>query len=101
MGAPLARTSSKRPRATRTPPSADPLDAEFVMPRVRYPLQGGIRPRSLVIVLLTDTLLLTNLANHPLTSVRRCKVLTHHCMFLYMISCMIFLYKHLFPIFCV
>ena len=40
--APPTRTSSKRPRATRAPPSADPIDSDFVMLGIRYPPQGGI-----------------------------------------------------------
>uniref|UniRef100_A0A2N9FFK2 Uncharacterized protein n=1 Tax=Fagus sylvatica TaxID=28930 RepID=A0A2N9FFK2_FAGSY len=71
VDAPLTRTSLKRPRATRTPPSADPIDAEFVVPGVRHPLHGGIRPWSMITILLADTPLLMNLANHPTASVCR------------------------------
>uniref|UniRef100_A0A2N9G1L4 Aminotransferase-like plant mobile domain-containing protein n=1 Tax=Fagus sylvatica TaxID=28930 RepID=A0A2N9G1L4_FAGSY len=68
---PPTRMSSKRLRATRAPPSVDPMDPEFIMPGIRYPPQGGIHPRNVILVLLTDTPLLMNLANHLSMSVHR------------------------------
>ena len=82
---PPMRTSSKRLRATRAPPSADPMDPEFIMPGIRYPLQGGIRPQNVILVLLTDTPLLMNLVNHPSMSVRCFEVFFKTCTFLYVL----------------
>jgi hypothetical protein len=73
-------------------PSADPMDLEFVMPGLGILLRVVSDLEHVISIPLADTPLLMNLANHPSTSVRRCEVLTHSCMFLYMISCMIFLY---------
>ncbi len=42
MGAPPRRSSSKRQRADRVPPSADPIPEDFIAPRFRYPPRGGI-----------------------------------------------------------
>jgi hypothetical protein len=72
--APPVRSSSKRQRADRVPPSADPILEDFVMPGLRYPPQGGIRPRYHVITPVMDTPLLTNLIHHPSSSVRHCEV---------------------------
>ena len=91
-GTPLVRSSSKRLRVDRTPPSADPIPEDFIMSRLRYPPKGGIRPRYLVITPVMDTPLLTNLINHPLYSVRRCEVFICFCMSLCFVFSMIFLY---------
>ena len=71
---PRRKTTSKRSRVTRVPPPTPTQDLELVRPRVRYPPQGGIRPRDMGPLFVVDTPLLTNLANHPSTSVRRCEV---------------------------
>uniref|UniRef100_A0A2N9F6M6 Aminotransferase-like plant mobile domain-containing protein n=1 Tax=Fagus sylvatica TaxID=28930 RepID=A0A2N9F6M6_FAGSY len=71
---PCRKTTSKRSRVTRVPPPTPTQDPELVRPRVRYPPQGGIRPRDMGPLFVVDTPLLTNLANHPSTSVRRCEV---------------------------
>ena len=64
---------------------------------VRYPPLGGIRPRYIVISLVANMPLLTNLADHLSSSVHRCEVFTHSCMSLYLMSSMIFLLLTLFP----
>uniref|UniRef100_A0A2N9H295 Aminotransferase-like plant mobile domain-containing protein n=1 Tax=Fagus sylvatica TaxID=28930 RepID=A0A2N9H295_FAGSY len=69
--APPAR--SKRRKSDRDPLSADPIPEDHVVPGFRYPPQGGIRPRYPVTTPVADTLLLTNLHNHPSSSVRRCQ----------------------------
>lgn len=71
---PRRKTTSKRSRVTRVPPPTPTQDLELVRPRVRYPPQGGIHPRDMGPLFVVDTPLLTNLANHPSTSVRRCEV---------------------------
>uniref|UniRef100_A0A2N9FE88 Aminotransferase-like plant mobile domain-containing protein n=1 Tax=Fagus sylvatica TaxID=28930 RepID=A0A2N9FE88_FAGSY len=53
--------------------SADPIPEDHVVPGFRYPPQGGIRPRYPVTTPVVDTPLLTNLHNHPSSSVRRCQ----------------------------
>uniref|UniRef100_A0A2N9FE95 Aminotransferase-like plant mobile domain-containing protein n=1 Tax=Fagus sylvatica TaxID=28930 RepID=A0A2N9FE95_FAGSY len=70
---PRSRTTSKRPRVTKVPPLASTQDPELVRPGERYPPQGGIFPRDMCPLLVVDTPLLTNLASHPLTSVRPCE----------------------------
>jgi hypothetical protein len=70
--APPAR--SKRRKSDRAPLSADPIPEDHVVPGFRYPPQGGIRPRYPVTTPVADTPLLTNLHNHPSSSVRRCQV---------------------------
>jgi hypothetical protein len=70
--APPAR--SKRRKSDRDPLSADPIPEDHVVPGFRYPPQGDIRPRYPVTTPVADTLLLTNLHNHPSSSVRRCQV---------------------------
>uniref|UniRef100_A0A2N9FDV4 Aminotransferase-like plant mobile domain-containing protein n=1 Tax=Fagus sylvatica TaxID=28930 RepID=A0A2N9FDV4_FAGSY len=72
-GAPPTRPLSKRQRADRVPPSANPIPEDFIMPGFRYPPQGGIRPRYHVTTLVVDTPLMTNLINHPSSLVRRCE----------------------------
>jgi hypothetical protein len=79
-GAPPTRPSSKRQRADRVPPSANPIPEDFIMPGLRYPPQGGIRPRYHVTTLVVDTPLMTNLINHPSSLVRRCEVSMCFCM---------------------
>uniref|UniRef100_A0A2N9H5V3 Aminotransferase-like plant mobile domain-containing protein n=1 Tax=Fagus sylvatica TaxID=28930 RepID=A0A2N9H5V3_FAGSY len=69
--APPAR--SKRRKSDRAPLSADPIPEDHVVPGFRYPPQGGIRPRYPVTTPVADTPLLTNLHNHPSSSVRRCQ----------------------------
>uniref|UniRef100_A0A2N9IUH9 Aminotransferase-like plant mobile domain-containing protein n=1 Tax=Fagus sylvatica TaxID=28930 RepID=A0A2N9IUH9_FAGSY len=69
--APPAR--SKRRKSDRAPLSADPIPEDHVVPGFRYPPQGGIRPRYPVTTPVADTSLLTNLHNHPSSSVRRCQ----------------------------
>uniref|UniRef100_A0A2N9HVC3 Aminotransferase-like plant mobile domain-containing protein n=1 Tax=Fagus sylvatica TaxID=28930 RepID=A0A2N9HVC3_FAGSY len=69
--APPAR--SKRRKSDRDPLSADPIPEDHVVPGFRYPPQGGIRPRYPVTTPVADTLLLTDLHNHPSSSVRRCQ----------------------------
>uniref|UniRef100_A0A2N9IL35 Aminotransferase-like plant mobile domain-containing protein n=1 Tax=Fagus sylvatica TaxID=28930 RepID=A0A2N9IL35_FAGSY len=69
--APPAR--SKRRKSDRAPLSADPIPEDHVVPGFRYPPQGGIRPRYPVTTPVVDTPLLTNLHNHPSSSVRRCQ----------------------------
>uniref|UniRef100_A0A2N9EN62 Uncharacterized protein n=1 Tax=Fagus sylvatica TaxID=28930 RepID=A0A2N9EN62_FAGSY len=69
--APPAR--SKRRKTDRDPLSADPIPEDHVAPGFRYPPQGGIRPRYPVTTPVADTLLLTDLHNHPSSSVRRCQ----------------------------
>uniref|UniRef100_A0A2N9FIJ2 Aminotransferase-like plant mobile domain-containing protein n=1 Tax=Fagus sylvatica TaxID=28930 RepID=A0A2N9FIJ2_FAGSY len=69
--APPAR--SKRRKSDRAPLSADPIPEDHVVPGFRYPPQGGIRPRYPVTTPVVDTSLLTNLHNHPSSSVRRCQ----------------------------
>uniref|UniRef100_A0A2N9IKX7 Aminotransferase-like plant mobile domain-containing protein n=1 Tax=Fagus sylvatica TaxID=28930 RepID=A0A2N9IKX7_FAGSY len=69
--APPAR--SKRRKSDRDPLSADPIPEDHVVPGFRYPPQGGIRPRYPVTTPVADTPLLTNLHNHPSSSVRRCQ----------------------------
>jgi hypothetical protein len=91
-GAPPVRSSSKRPRVDRTPPSADPIPEDFIMPGIRYPPQGGIRLSYPVITPVMDTPLLTNLVNHPSSSVRRCEVFIRFCMSFCFVLSMIFLY---------
>jgi hypothetical protein len=73
--APPAR--SKRRRSDRAPLSADPIPEDYVAPGFRYPPQGGIRPRYPVTTPVVDTSLLTNLHNHPSSSVRRCEVFVY------------------------
>ena len=41
-GAPPRRSSLKRQRADRAPPSANPIPEDFIAPRFRYPPRGGI-----------------------------------------------------------
>uniref|UniRef100_A0A2N9FBY4 Uncharacterized protein n=1 Tax=Fagus sylvatica TaxID=28930 RepID=A0A2N9FBY4_FAGSY len=48
-------------------------DPELVRSGVRYPPQGGIRPRDMGPLIVVDTPLLTNLADHPSTSIRHCE----------------------------
>ena len=79
-GTPPVRSSSKRPRVDRTPPSADPIPEDFIISRLRYPPKGGIRLRYLVITPVMDTPLLTNLINHPSYSVCRYEVFICFCM---------------------
>uniref|UniRef100_A0A2N9HEW2 Aminotransferase-like plant mobile domain-containing protein n=1 Tax=Fagus sylvatica TaxID=28930 RepID=A0A2N9HEW2_FAGSY len=64
--APPAR--SKRRKSDRDPLSADPIPEDHVVPGFRYPPQGGIRPRYPVTTPVADTLLLTDLHNHPSSS---------------------------------
>ncbi len=78
---PPMRLSSKRLRAAWAPPSAGPILEDFVMPGVKYPPQGGIRPRYTVITPVADTPFLTNLAEHPSSSVHHCEVFTHFASF--------------------
>ena len=73
--APPAR--SKRQRSDRAPPSADPIPEDYIAPGFRYPPRGGIRPRHTVTTPVVDTPLLTDLHDHPLSSVRRCGVLAY------------------------
>uniref|UniRef100_A0A2N9I3T6 Aminotransferase-like plant mobile domain-containing protein n=1 Tax=Fagus sylvatica TaxID=28930 RepID=A0A2N9I3T6_FAGSY len=72
-GASPVRSASKRRRADRVPLSADPVPEDFVAPGVRYPPQGDIQPRYHVITPMVDTPLLTNLIDHPSSSVQRCE----------------------------
>jgi hypothetical protein len=91
-GTPPVRPPSKRPRVARAPPSAGPISEDFVMPGVRYPPQGGIRPRHTVFTPIHDMPLLTNLIAHPSTSVRHCEVRIYPYMFLYLMSSMVFFF---------
>ena len=95
-GAPPLRPSLKRPRASQASLSAGPISEDFIMPGVEYPPQGGIRPRDTVFTPIYDMSLLTNLIAHPLTWVRRFKVCTHLCMFLYLMSSIVFVVLTLF-----
>jgi hypothetical protein len=84
-GASPVRSASKRRRADRVPLSADPVPEDFVAPGVRYPPQGDIQPRYHVITPMVDTPLLTNLIDHPSSSVQRCEVfMCFACLF---VSC--------------
>jgi hypothetical protein len=78
-GASPTRSSSKRQRADRVPPSADPIPKDFVALGFRYPPKGGIRPRHHVITPVVDTPLLTNLTDHPSSLVCRCEVPACFC----------------------
>uniref|UniRef100_A0A2N9H6D1 Aminotransferase-like plant mobile domain-containing protein n=1 Tax=Fagus sylvatica TaxID=28930 RepID=A0A2N9H6D1_FAGSY len=64
-----ARPSSAPRQPTAAPPAAPPARSK----RRKYPPQGGIRPRYPVTTPVADTPLLTNLHNHPSSSVRRCQ----------------------------
>lgn len=64
---------TKRRRASRWIHIAPELDLDIVVPGRMYLLEGGIRPREINTVLL-ETWLLRDLAQHPLTFVRRCEV---------------------------
>ena len=68
--APPAR--SKRQRSDHAPPSADPIPEDYIAPGFRYPPRGGIRTRHTVTTPVVDTPLLTDLHDHPSSSVRRC-----------------------------
>ena len=68
---------SKRQRSDRAPPSADPIPEDYIAPGFRYPPRGGIRPRHTVATPVVDTPLLTDLHDHPSSSVRRCGVLVY------------------------
>uniref|UniRef100_A0A2N9GS57 Uncharacterized protein n=1 Tax=Fagus sylvatica TaxID=28930 RepID=A0A2N9GS57_FAGSY len=67
-----ARPSSAPRQPTAAPPAAPPARSKR-RKRFRYPPQGGIRPRYPVTTPVADTLLLTDLHNHPSSSVRRCQ----------------------------
>uniref|UniRef100_A0A2N9HS89 Aminotransferase-like plant mobile domain-containing protein n=1 Tax=Fagus sylvatica TaxID=28930 RepID=A0A2N9HS89_FAGSY len=65
-------TRSMRQRSNRAPPSPDPIPKDYIALGFRYPPRGGIRSRHTVTTPVADTPLLTDLHDHPSSSVRRC-----------------------------
>jgi hypothetical protein len=70
-------TRSMRQRSNRAPPSPDPIPEDYIALGFRYPPRGGIRSRHTVTTPVADTPLLTDLHDHPSSSVRRCGVLVY------------------------